>query len=209
MTFHRFPSLRTAIAAAALAVAALPAAHAASIFGDTFDAENGTNPVLNYGSFAQWDVTDGTVDLIGNGYFDFYPGNGLFIDLDGSTGNAGTMTTKSALALGPGTYTLSFDLGNNGGGSNTMDVALGSVFAESFTRAAMPAFEKVSRTFTVASGTSAYLSFAQFGADNQGLVIDNVDVSRVVPEPSTYALSALGLLAAGALVRRRKGARNA
>ena len=42
-------------------------AQALTIFEDNFDSENGGNYQLNYSGFANWDVTDGTVDLIGEG----------------------------------------------------------------------------------------------------------------------------------------------
>lgn len=40
---------------------------------------------LNYVDFTDWDVVTNHVDLIGNGLFDFLPGNGLYVDLCGST----------------------------------------------------------------------------------------------------------------------------
>jgi len=36
---------------------------------------------LNYSGFINWTVTDGSVDLQGNGFFDYLPGNGLYVDL--------------------------------------------------------------------------------------------------------------------------------
>lgn len=36
---------------------------------------------LNYASFANWDVIGGYVDLQGNGFFDYLPDNGLYVDL--------------------------------------------------------------------------------------------------------------------------------
>ena len=72
------------------------AASATPIFEDNFDSENGGNGVTNYTGFINWTVTDGTVDLIGNGYFDFFPGNGLYVDMDGSTNNAGKMMKTKA-----------------------------------------------------------------------------------------------------------------
>ncbi|MEZ5560441.1 MAG: hypothetical protein R3E86_18090 [Pseudomonadales bacterium] len=68
-----FSKAMVAIAAISLA----GAANAAIIFSDNFDGENGGVGALNYNSFAHWTVLDGTVDLIGNGFFDFLPGNGL------------------------------------------------------------------------------------------------------------------------------------
>ena len=89
-------------------------AQAANItsLSDNFNTENGGVGALNYTGFANWDVNGGgTVDLIGNSSFDFYPGNGLYVDLDGSSSNAGVLTTKSLFA--PGNYALSFKLGGS------------------------------------------------------------------------------------------------
>ncbi len=48
--------------------------------------EAGTYPVaqLNYRGFANWDVFQGQVDLIGLGNWDVQPGNGLYVDLSGT-----------------------------------------------------------------------------------------------------------------------------
>ena len=57
----------------------------------------------------------GSVDLIGQTTtitnYNFFPGNGGYVDLDGSTGQVGTLQTATSFAAG--TYTLSFDLGGN------------------------------------------------------------------------------------------------
>lgn len=47
--------------------------------GDEFIAKG----ALSYKAFKEWDV-DGDVDLIGNGLYDFLPGNGLYVDMAGS-----------------------------------------------------------------------------------------------------------------------------
>lgn len=41
---------------------------------------------LNYTGFVKWDVTRGRVDLIGHSFWDIYPGNGLYVDLQGTWG---------------------------------------------------------------------------------------------------------------------------
>ena len=85
-----------------MAVALVGPAIAAPVFFDDFNAENGGVGQTNYTGFANWAVQDGTVDLIGNGFFDFFPGNGLYVDVDGSSGDAGKMITSSPiLALCP------------------------------------------------------------------------------------------------------------
>ncbi len=84
------------------------------LFQDDFNSENGGSGALNYNSFANWDVTDGTVDLIGTNFYDFHPGNGLYVDLDGSTSNAGVLTTKQEFTYQMNTwYRLEFDLGRS------------------------------------------------------------------------------------------------
>ena len=75
---------------------------AATLLEDNFDAENSGTGTLNYSGLANWDVTDGSVDLIGNGFFDYLPGNGLYLDLDGSTGNAGKLESKTTYSFNPG-----------------------------------------------------------------------------------------------------------
>ena len=51
-------------------------ADAAVIFSDNFDGENGGVGALNYAGFANFTVSNGSVDLIGNGFFDYLPANG-------------------------------------------------------------------------------------------------------------------------------------
>ena len=86
-------------------------AGAVTLLNDTFDNENGGNGQLNFSNFTNWNVTDGTVDLLGNGFFDFYQGNGLYLDLDGSTSNAATLTSSDIFSFSQNdSVTLTFDL---------------------------------------------------------------------------------------------------
>ena len=97
------------LAAAAAAITCAQTAQADVIFSDNF---NSYAYQLNWVPPANWTVTSGSVDLIGETTpFDFYPGNGRYVDLDGSTGAAGTLRTIMNFA--PGTYAVSFDLGGN------------------------------------------------------------------------------------------------
>lgn len=201
-------NLRKVVAAALLTMPLLVGAatgQAAIVFSDNFDSENGGVGVLNYAGFANWTVSAGTVDLIGNGFFDFYPGNGLYVDLDGSTGNAGVLTS-TALTLAPGTYTLQFVLaGSTRGDTNIVDVSLGALYSETFTRASSDPFAVVTRTIVVGAPTIASLAFSNAGGDNLGAILDNVVLStRDLPEPGTLALLGLGLLGAGLSRLRRR-----
>jgi hypothetical protein len=177
------------------------------VFFDDFNAENGGVGAVNYNGFAQWSVSDGTVDLIGNGFFDAYPGNGLYVDLDGSSGNAGVLTSVP-IALTPGSYVLEFDLGTlSGFAANTMTVSLGGEYSEIFQESdagLSPTFNLISRPITVASAGSLSLVFDHPGGDDFGLVIDNVRLT-LVPEPGSLALLIAGAIAMGlAALRRRR-----
>lgn len=170
---------------------------AAVIFSDNFNSENGGVGVTNYGGLANWDVTKGSIDLIGNGFFDFYPGNGLYLDMDGSSVDSGGITSKTAFNLLPGTYTLTFDLGGSTrGDTNTVHVALGTVFSEDFTLGSSAPLGTIVRVINVAIAESGNLSFTSLDPrDNLGLILDNVMLesrSTDVPEPSTLALLAAG-----------------
>ena len=117
-----------------LTVAALmAAAHAALMFSDTFSTDAGSS-VLNFNAFGNWNVTGGsaknphTVDYIRTGGYgiDCVGNAGGCVDLDGSTGHAGVMTTKDAFALMAGTtYLFSLDLSGNQRNNNTDRVTFG------------------------------------------------------------------------------------
>ena len=58
---------------------------------------------LNYTGFADWIVSSGNVDLFGNGFFDLLPGNGLYVNLAGSTVvHNGILRTKTSIPVTAG-----------------------------------------------------------------------------------------------------------
>jgi len=191
---------RLALAAAVLFLFSVPA-RAAIIFSDDFNTEHGGVGILNYNSFNNFTVTAGTVDLIGNGYFDFLPGNGLYVDLDGSTNDAGLLTSN-ALALAAGSYVLSFDLaGSHRGQAETVDALVfggadPSYAALQIVHASGDPFTRVAMSFIVpAGGDLVSFSFQDPSRDNIGMLLDNVELQSV-PEPATCLLFAAGLAAA-------------
>ena len=196
--------------------------------GYGFDFENGGQWSEDYDAFEQWDVADGSVDIYGDSSLSIeqneYPGYGLHVDLDGSRGDAGTLTTKEAFTFEPGReYRLFFLLGKKtevyaSPTEATMTIALAghqwsyvSPESEFYTD-----YAPQELSFTVDALTTSRLSFEHFGGDNRGFVIDDVwlrafesgiaESGAIVsaPEPAMAALF-LPVAAAFVVVGRRRG----
>lgn len=170
------------------------------VLQDNFNAENGGSGVVNYNGFANWNVFNGSVDLIGNGYFEFISsanGRGLYLDMDGSTNKAGTIESKKAFAFNKGDLiNLTFQLAGNQrykSDSDSVVVSLGSLFTKTYTLPGSQLFTTFTETFSVGAATNAKLAFQGVGNDNVGMLLDDVSLSKSVPEPLTIGGSALAL----------------
>ena len=195
----------TAIAGLAL-LSTVSQGNAAVLLSDNFNSENGGVGTTNYTGFANWSVTSGSVDLIGNGFFDFYPGNGLYIDLDGSTNQPGQLT--SHLTFAPGSYVLTFDLGGNARGdvNKTTDITLGN-FSTSLTLASASPYQLYTYTFTTTGGNLVFTDLPG-GDQDIGNILDNVTVSST-PLPSTWTMLIAGLVGLGFFAYRGSKNRSA
>ena len=179
------------------------------IFQDDFNTETlQTNATLD-----NWTVTTGSVDVIGPGFFDFYPGNGRYLDMNGSTApnSEGRIETSGLGLVVGGQYTLSFDYGTNSNPGTlpaTLTFGLGTTVGlfETLAINSIPStLISISYTFTY-DGSGDFLFFADTTGqpDQGGPVIDNVVLSAVpLPAGGLLLIGALGGLAA---LRRRKTA---
>lgn len=70
---------------------------------------------LNYSGFANWQVTEGHVDLIGNGFLDLIPDSDLYVDMAGSRSTyKGKLVSKDGYAVENGkTYRFSIEAAGN------------------------------------------------------------------------------------------------
>lgn len=198
--------LNSVALAGALSVAVGASAQAGVILSDNFDA---APLALNWPGdavFTSLGTGGATTDLIGApGFFDFLPGNGRYVDMDGSSGVPGIL--QSVASFGPGDYTLSFWLAGNqrNAAPKAVDVFFGTDLIASLTLQSSDPFTLFTFNFTSTAGGT--LTFAQQGpGNNQGTLLDNVTLS--VPEPGALALAVGALLSMLGLsfLRRRVGA---
>jgi hypothetical protein len=196
-------------AAVSLSLVWAQASQAAPIFSDDFNST--TTQQLNQTVFTNWTVTSGSVDVIGDGGpYAFLPvGSGNYVDLNGSTGQPGQLTTK--MTFDAGTYVVSFDLAGSQGGAGGVDGAnkttqiafsIGGV-TQSLTLDPLSPLTPYSFTFTISAPGKLSFTDLSGGNPNVGNLLDNVSVSAV-PEPSTWAMMILGFLGVGFLAYRRK-----
>jgi hypothetical protein len=205
----RIGSLTTVLAM----TCAISPAHAALLFSDNFDSDAAVT-VLNFNSFNNWSVINGTVD-----YLKSYDGisclAGGCVDLDGSTSQAGRMISYQSFVLDPVTvYSLSVTFSGSqrdGYGTDTIKWgitnAAGADWAYGYLDniAASAPFNTLTSRFTGIGG-SFYLFVEDTGSkDNVGTVLDSVSFQTVtpsVPEPSALLLFSLGI-ATLALAKRK------
>jgi hypothetical protein len=181
--------------------------HAAVLLNDNFNTENGGVGQLNYSSFANFNITGGAADLIGNGFFDFYPGNGLYVDICGSASACADLTTKQT--FGAGSYTVTLVIAGNArdNGTDAVNFSFGS-FSTSFP---LTEFQQATEIENITLAAPSQLTISDQGLFGPliGDVLLSVEVQTAgskVPEPTTLTLLGSALIGLGIIRRRRKRA---
>jgi hypothetical protein len=226
--------IKTAVAAAVLAVATASGANAATVlFSQDF---NSLPQALGTTSVPGFNVITGTVDIVTNGNFGIScVGNtGACLDVDGTPGPGQLQSNAINFAAGR-TITVSLDLSGNQRDNVTDDfefyvsldqnIALNNVFfcftfgcgapvnapptsliGAGFVVQGSDPWSSLSLTFTPASSGSLFVGFYSNSADNVGPLVDNVLVTQAVPEPASWAMLIAGFGLVGAAARRRRTA---
>jgi hypothetical protein len=179
--------LASGVGAAVLTQFAAPASAASFNFSEDFNSVIVTNNITT--AAGQFTVTSGNIDVIGTNAYDFYPGNGNYIDLNGD--QPGTIAT-SAFTFNTGdVVTLAFNYGANGDGRTADVTVAGNTFNLLASQSAdNGVFNSFSQTFTVGSDLSSALSFIATSGTDGGIILDNISLTSVsntatsVPEPS-------------------------
>jgi hypothetical protein len=184
-----------------------PAACKADGISENFNAVTPALNASNIGTF--FTVTGGAVDIVGDGLFGSLcvaPTSGNCLDIDGSTGAAGQISSAT-MTLAPGKYTLSFDLiGSQRGLTTSTTVTLGTLFNQTFILGSSDVSTGiVNDAITVGAPTTAALVFTSNTTGNVGALLDNINFaagSVATPEPATFSLLGIGLV--GLIARRRR-----
>lgn len=157
-----------------------PIAPGTLVFSDDIDGENGGAGMSNYTAWTNWNVVSGCVDLHGPGSTNPLPGNGVYLDLDGSCNDAGTMESKSTFSLAAGDYVLEFVMaGNNQANqSDEVEISVGTAMSETVVLQWNAPFAVRSYPFTVSTSTSAKIRLQHAGGDDQGILIDAVRLRK-------------------------------
>ena len=194
--------MKTIIAGIVLALTAAGAANAATIVSEDFESGPGAftlsgNVALATG--ATYNPCCGTPNDTSN----------TFVAFGGGNNPSGTLMSASFNTVLGSVYTVNFDYGALGNGSEALTFTVGG---QSFTfnpvadNSLVTTFGAGSFTFIGIGGVTA-LDVASEGLPNVDAVLDNISISGAVPEPAAWGLMILGFGAVGGALRRARPTR--
>lgn len=194
---HHFANLLSLMMVLAM-ISGTAIAEESVLLEDDFDDENSGSGETNYSSFTNWEVVQGSVDLIPvNGEFDFLPGNGLYVDLDGTlpSPQAGWLESTPFPVSKSKQYRVEFWLAGSqrlfGSANNVVDVVFNETLLQTIVLPNTAPFTLfVFDGLMVPADSEATLRFQHFGGDNVGLLLDRV---RITEDSATGCLITPGL----------------
>ncbi|MBN2269154.1 MAG: hypothetical protein JXN61_00980 [Sedimentisphaerales bacterium] len=160
----------------------------AVVFEDNFDSDNMGRGNLHYRGFRKWLVRKGEVDLVGNGFSDTHPGNGLYVGLNGTKFGSpskapGALQSKQVIALEEGKYVLEFALAWQGGTvGRKVNMRLGIVFQETLSldvRGSKGGFRKEKRVISIEKAAKEVLIFECTGNGSDYVLLDDIKLTKV------------------------------
>lgn len=162
-------------------------------FFDYFFSDNLGRPVNAYNGFVQWNVTGGSIDLVGGigpGVFGAPPEQpaGRYVDLGGSTGDPGRFETRLAYPVIAGqTYNFTFDYRSTGGDLNSATAFVGDRQFSVSTDAT--SFQRFSATFTATETGAVRIALQgnEADTDNSGIGVDGILFGPVVGQGGSSA----------------------
>ena len=152
--------------------------------GSMAQCVNTTCPVLNQSNFTCWNVVAGRVDLIGHGcnatVYDVLPGNGCYVDMDGSPG-PGTLQSIAAVTLEAGkSYSIKVKVAGNNreAGTNQIGIAVIGAFSTSLSLDAFEPFAWHTFNFTAAANMTTKIQIGSLDAGyfDKGILLKSVQL---------------------------------
>ena len=182
-----------------LLVGIAPMANATVLVSEDFGTVSGGTYVSGQAVGPVFTLTSGNVDVLAGGFFGALCVTGTTqpcVDLNGSAPGS---LASSSIVLAAGNYVLSFILnGSQRGVDASTTVTLGALFTQTYVTPSATLNNLVTQAITVASNTTAVLSFSSNTPGAVGSILDNISLATAgapgVPEPSSSVLLFLGAL---------------
>ena len=138
-------------------------------------------PAMDYATFVNWEIVEGSVNLLGPGLRDFLPGNGLYIELSGQSHTV-IRTIDTFDVVAGQTYLISFKAAGNqqSEASQSITVSLRVGDTKVFEQTVFPAWNDVFQTynfnFTAAFDAPVRIYFEQnyAGTIVPGTMLDDI-----------------------------------